>query len=67
MLEFNNVAYELNVEIDLPPINTIGPKRKPKHFQYARSNEVLLDPKNKYKMRVLFQNPRSDINFFKRF
>ncbi|XP_023210359.1 uncharacterized protein LOC111613242 [Centruroides sculpturatus] len=46
--EASNVAHELNVETDFPPINTIRPRRKPTQIQYEHSDEVLLDPKIKY-------------------
>ncbi|GBP49835.1 hypothetical protein EVAR_83784_1 [Eumeta japonica] len=47
--EATNVARDLNVETDFPPIDTVRPRRKPTQFQYEQSDEVLLDPKTKYK------------------
>ncbi|GBP12368.1 hypothetical protein EVAR_75798_1 [Eumeta japonica] len=43
--EATNVARDLNVETDFPPIDTVRPRRKPTQFQYEQSDEVLLDPK----------------------
>ncbi|GBP76880.1 hypothetical protein EVAR_7030_1 [Eumeta japonica] len=48
--EATNVARDLNVETDFPPIDTVRPRRKPTQFQYEQSDEVLLDPKTKYKV-----------------
>ncbi|GBP06893.1 hypothetical protein EVAR_92785_1 [Eumeta japonica] len=50
--EATNVARDLNVETDFPPIDTIRPRRKPTQFQYEQSDEVLHDPKTKYKVEV---------------
>ncbi|GBP27936.1 hypothetical protein EVAR_83565_1 [Eumeta japonica] len=47
--EATNVARDLNVETDFPPIDTVRPRRKPTQFQYEQSDGVLLDPKTKYK------------------
>ncbi|GBP73860.1 hypothetical protein EVAR_52420_1 [Eumeta japonica] len=49
--EATNVARDLNVETDFPPIDTVRP-RKPTQFQYEQSDEVLLDPKTKYKREL---------------
>lgn len=53
--EATNVARDLNVETDFPPIDTVRPRRKPTQFQYEQSDEVLLDPKTKYKVEVFFR------------
>lgn len=54
--EATNVARDLNVETDFPPIDTVRPRRKPTQFQYEQSDEVLLDPKTKYKVEVFLES-----------
>lgn len=53
--EASEVAHELNVDTDFPPINTIRPRRKPTQFQYEHSDEVIVDPKIKYRVEFYFR------------
>lgn len=53
--EASKVAHELNVEANFPAINTIRPRKKPTHFQYEHHDEVLIDPKVKYKVEFFFR------------
>lgn len=55
LAEASKVAHELNVETDFPSINTIRPRRKPTQFQYEHSDEVLVDPKIKYRVEFYFR------------
>lgn len=53
--EATNVAHKLNIEVDFPPISTILPRRKPTQIQHEHSDEVLLDPKIKYKVEFFLE------------
>lgn len=55
LAEASKVAHELNVETNFPPINTIRPRRKPTQFQYEHNDEVLIDPKIKYRVEFYFR------------
>lgn len=55
LAEASKVAYELNVETDFPPINTIRSRRKSTQFNYEHSDEVLVDPKIKYRVEFYFR------------
>lgn len=53
--EASKVAHEVNVETNFPPINTIRPRKKPTQFQYEHHDEVLEDPKIKYRVEFYFR------------
>lgn len=55
LAEASKVANELNVETDFPPINTIRPRKKSTQFNYEHSDEVLVDPKIKYRVEFYFR------------
>ena len=54
VIKASKVAHE-HVETVFPPINTIRPRRKPTQFQYEHNDEVLVDPKIKYKVEFYFR------------
>ena len=53
--EADKLAYEINVEPFFPPIQTVRPRRKPKHFDYEQNDEVVVDPKINFKIEFFYR------------